>query len=254
MENHEREKREYYTIDTTLILKQLWRKAWLIILVVIIAGSIGFSCAKFYIDPTYSSSVLLYVNNNAINLGSTSFSISSSQISAAQSLVNTYIEILNNRTTLEKVAEKTDLGYTAHDLSGMIESEPSNETEIMKITVTSKDPYHSAEIANCIAEVLPQRIAEIIDGASMEVVDSAVPRLQKVAPSITKYTAVAMVLGGIFIVIVIGVATIMDDTIHDEEYILQSYNYPILAKIPNLLHSGSSKYSYYYSQKSSNRK
>jgi hypothetical protein len=40
----------------------------------------------------------------------------------------------------------------------------------------------------------------------------------------------------------------LDNTVHDEEYILSTYNYPILAKIPDLASSGSDKkYGYYYS-------
>jgi hypothetical protein len=41
----------------------------------------------------------------------------------------------------------------------------------------------------------------------------------------------------------------MDDTIHDEDYVLQNYDCPILAKVPNLLNSGSKHYGYYYQAK-----
>ncbi len=233
-----------YVIDMRHILKSLLRRAWLIVLSGIIAGVIGFAIPTFTIAPTYSSSIMLYVNNSSISLGNTNFSISSSQISAAQSLVKTYGVILNNRTTLERIIQKTGVSYTYKELSGMITSAPSNDTEIMRVTVTSTDPYEAAEIANCIAEILPIRISEIIDGASMEVIDSAIPVLTKVGPSITKYTAVFMVLGVLLCTAVLVVLALLDDTIHDEEYILQTYDYPILAKIPDLLNSGNNKYGY----------
>ena len=243
---------EYYTIDLLHIIKTLWQKVWLVVLSAIVAGTIGFSYAAFLITPTYSSSIMLYVNNASFSLGNTSFSISASEINAAQSLVKTYSEILNNRTTLERVIDKTGVPYSYKTLSEMITAKPSNETEIMKVTVVSTDPYEAAEIANCIAEVLPIRIAEIIDGASMEVVDSAIPNLNKIAPSISKYTAIAMMLGLLICVAIIVVQAIMDDTIHDEEYVLQNYNCPILAKIPNLLGTGNKnkRYGYYYQYKS----
>ncbi len=233
-----------YTIDLLHIVKSLWRRMWLIVLSGIIAGTVGFAYSAFAIAPTYSSSVMLYVNNNSISLGNTSISISSSQISAAQSLVKTYGVILNNRTTLERVIQETGVPYTYKQLSGMITSKPSNDTEIMLITVTTTDPYEASKIANCIAEVLPVRISEIIDGASMEVVDSAIPVLTKVGPSITKYTALGIILGAFLCVAILAVLAILDDTIHDEEYILQNYDYPILAKIPDLLNTGNKKYGY----------
>ncbi len=245
--NREQNNEEYYTIDIMHILKALWHRAWALMLAAIIAGGIGFSIASFVIPPQYSSSIMLYVNNGNISIGSTSFQISSSEISAAQSLVKTYTEILKNRTTLERVIEKSGVSYSYRQLSEMIVAAPSNETEIMKVTVTSTDPNEAARIANCIAEELPVRISEIIDNASMEVVDSAVPDYQKISPSITKYTAIGILLGALLAAAAITLAAILDDTIHDEEYILKNYNYPILAKVPDLLGGGSKRYGYYYS-------
>ena len=146
---------EYYTIDLLQVMKAIIQKIWLIVICALLAAVIGFSLAAFIVTPTYSSSILLYVNNNSISLGNVNFSLSSSDITASRSLVDTYTELLMNRTTLERVIDKTDAPYTYQELYEMIVAAPSNETEIMKITVTSTDPYEAARIANGIAEVLP---------------------------------------------------------------------------------------------------
>ena len=242
----ENKKNEYYTIDIAHILKALLHRVWVIALSGFLAAVIAFSISAFLITPMYSSSIMLYVNNSSFSLGNTSFSISSSEITAAQNLVKTYSEILNNRTTLERVIDKTGVSYTYRELSDMIVATPSNDTEIMKVTVTTDDPYEAAKIANCIAEVLPVRVSEIIDGASMEVVDSAIPEFKKVSPSITKNTAIGLILGVLLAVAVLVILALRDDTIHDEDYVLQNYDCPILAKVPNLLNSGSKHYGYYY--------
>lgn len=246
MENKpvENKNKEYYTIDLLHVLKTLWHRAWIIAIAGFLAAAIGFCVSAFVITPKYSASVMLYVNNTTFSLGNTNVSISASQITAAQSLVKTYTEILKNRTTLERVIDKTGVEYTYKELYGMIEAAPSNETEIMKVTVTSVKPFEAATIANGIAEVLPVRVAEIIDGASMEVVDAAVPNYQKVSPSITKYTALGLFLGALISGVVLFILAIMDDTIHDEDYILQNYDCPILAKVPNLLSSSGKNYKY----------
>ena len=251
MENTEkRQNGEYYTIDLLQIAKALWTHVWAVILAAVIGAGAGFSYAYFFIAPTYSSSIMLYVNNGSFSIGNTSFNISTSEIVAAQSLVNTYTEILNNRTTYERVIQKSGVDYTPGQLAGMVTAGPSNETEIMKVTVVATDPYEAAKIANCIAEVLPIRIAEIIDGASMEVVDTAVPNLHKIGPNITMYTIIGLILGALAAAGIIAVLVLMDDTIHDEEYILQSYDYPVLAKLPDLLGDSSKHYgSKYYSKK-----
>lgn len=245
MEKQENLNGEFYTIDIFHILKALWKRAWVIVLSGILAAAIGFSISSFAIEPTYSSSVKLYVNNSSISIGSTDVLFSTSQLSAAQSLVKTYGEILDTRTTLERVIDKAELGYTWIELKDMLKYAPSNETEIMLVTVTCKDPYEASKIANTIAEVLPVRISEIVNGASMEIVDTAIPNLDKVGPSITRYTAIGMFLGVLLSVAIITLIAMMDDTIHDEDYVLKTYNYPILGKVPNLLNSGNKSYTYY---------
>lgn len=250
MERNEQFNAEYYTIDLMHIAKALIHRTWVIVLAGVLAAVIGFSIAAFVIAPKYSAAVMLYVNNSSFSLGNTSFSISSSEITAAQSLVKTYGEILNNRTTLERVIEKAEVSYTYKELSKCITAAPSNDTEIMKVTVTTEDPFEAARIANCIAEVLLVRISEIIDGASMEVVDSAVANLEKVAPSITRYTATGLLLGFVLSALVLVIIAMLDDTVHDEEYVLRTYDYPILAKVPNLLGHSSKEYKYrYYSSR-----
>lgn len=244
-ENKSTNTNEYYTIDLLHIAKTLWRKAWLIVLCGLLCGAIAFSYAFFGIAPKYSSSIMLYVNNSSLSLGNTSFNISASDLSAAQSLVKTYIVMLENRTTLEEVIEKSDVDYNYKELKKKISATAVNETEVLKVTVTTEDPYESEKIANCIAEVLPQRISEIIEGSSMAVVDSAIANPQKVSPSITKYTAVGLFLGVLICVIALVILDLMDDTIHDEDYIINTYNYPILAKVPNLINSNTKGNSYY---------
>lgn len=254
MERQENNAKKYYTIDLLHIVRTLWRKIWVICLAVAIAGGIGFGLSAFIIKPTYSSTILLYVNNSSFSLGNTSFSISSSEITAAQSLVKTYGEILNNRTTLERVKDEADVDYSYEQLSKMIVSGSANDTEIMYVTVTATDPNEANAIANCIAEVLPVRIAEIIDGASMEVVDWSVSNDKKVAPSITQYTAIGMILGALLSTIVIVIIAMLDDRIHDEDYIIETYDYPILAKIPDLVDTDNKHYGYYYQSRSSSKK
>lgn len=245
MERFEQNEKEYYSIDILHVVRLLMKRAWFIVLVGLLAGLVGFLISNFGVEPTYSSHVKLYVNNSSFSLGNSSFSISPSDLTASQSLIKTYGEILNTRTTLERIIQKSGVDYSWKQLAKMIDCAPSNGTEIMLVTVTCADPYKASKIANTIAEVLPVRISEIIDGATMEVVDSAIPELEKVSPSITKYTAVGMVLGMLLTVIVLVVIVLMDDTIHDEEYVLQTYGFPILGKVPDLLSvSGKSYYNY----------
>ena len=137
MNNDKNQEKDYYVIDIWHIIRSVWHRAWVVILSAVLAAVAGFSIAAFAIAPTYSSSVMMYVNNSSFSLGNTEFSFSSSEISAAQSLLKTYIVILNNRTTLEAVAEKAGVDYTYEEILGKISSSSVNDTEVLKVTVTS---------------------------------------------------------------------------------------------------------------------
>lgn len=245
MEQTKMNTKEYFVIDLTHIIKTLLHRAWVIIISSFIGAAIGFSIAAFAIAPTYSSSIMLYVNNSSFTVGDIGFSISSSEISAAQSLVKTYTVLLKNRTTLEEIIKSTGVSYTWEDLYDMIEASPVNETEIMGVTVTCEDPYEAEKIANGIAKVLPRRISEVVEGSSMEVVDSAIAETEKVAPSITGFTAIGFIMGAALSGLFLIVLALLDNTVHDEEYILNTYNYPILAKVPDLLETPTKRYGYY---------
>lgn len=234
--------KEETTIDLMQILSMFCKKAWVIALAGILAAAIGFFASAVVIAPSYSSSILIYVNNKTVSTGT---SVSSSDITASQNLVKTYQEILKSRTTLEEVIDKAYLGYTYNELSGMISASASNNTEFMKVTVTSKDAYEAADIANCIADILPARIAEIVEGSSTKIVDRAVVNTNKVSPSVTKYTFIGFLIGAVLAMAVLCLIVIFDSTVPNEDYLRQNYDFPILANIPNLTAEDSKRYAYY---------
>ena len=246
MEKNEKISRDYYAIDLAHVVKVVWQRIWAVIAVSVITAVLGFTLSAFIIKPTYSASIMLYVNNSSFNVGDLGFSISSSELTAAQSLAKTYTVLLKNRTTLERLIDEIDVDYTWEDIYDMIDSGSVNETEVMRVTVTCRDPYLAARIANGIAVVLPQRVTEVIEGASMEVVDSAVVNTEKVAPSIALYTAVGLMVGLLLSIVTLIITALMDNTVHDEDYIIRTFGYPILAQVPNLHDDSSKRYGYSY--------
>ena len=116
----------------------------------------------------------------------------------------------------------------------MISAASVNNTEIFEVKVKSTDAQEAAMIANTICGVLPKSIGNVVDGSDVRIVDYAVVSPHRVSPSYRKYTAIGVLAGGIITCLWIVLADMMDDIIHDDTYITQHYEYPILASIPNL--------------------
>ena len=74
--------------------------------------------------------------------------------------------------------------------------------------------------------------------------------LEKVAPNITRYTVLGLLIGVFLSVIAVVISALLDDAVHDEEYVLRTYDYPILGKVPDLLNTGNKSYGYYSAKQS----
>jgi len=237
----------YMTVDLWKLAEGLLKRAWMIAISMLICGAIAFSSAAFFITPLYEARIMFYVNNSSFSMGSTSFAISSSEISAAKSLVDTYLVILKTRSTLNDVISVGGIDRTYSKLYKMIEADAVNNTEIFSVAITSDDPREAEHIANTIGQVLPEKIASIVDGSSVRIVDYAVVPSQKKSPSISKYTMVGILAGLLLSCAVIIVIELLDDQIHSEEYLIQNYErIPLLAVIPDMLDEKGS--GYYYSR------
>lgn len=235
MEKNERE----IEIDIKRLLLVLWQRLWAILLVAVLGGAISCGYAWFFITPTYSASAQLYVNNNYVD----SPGFSSSQLMAAQDLANTYMVIMESRNVLEDVAERTKLGYTYGQLKAMVSASAINETEIFEVRVTGANYRHVAQIANAVADVLPDKITAVVEGSSVRVVDRAVENPNPVGPNYRSYLLLGVLAGILFSGMIVIALEFMDTTIRSEDYLTQRYStLPLLTVIPG---EGGTKYGYY---------
>ena len=245
-------KAEYFEIDYVQIVQTLWHRLWIIILCAVIGAIGALTYAKFGIAPWYTSSIMLYVNTNSINVGGQPVKVTASSITAGENLISTYAVLLKNRTTLRQIVEETDVGTSLEELMSAISVSPIEDTAVFSVYVTTDDPEKSAIIANTIAKVLPLRVDEIIEGSSMKVVDKAVPSGYRAGPSLTSYTIKGFGIGAAVAVIVLIIVALLDDLIHDEEYLANNFDIPVFAKVPDLTRSAGRlgyyrRKGYYYS-------
>lgn len=249
----DQQKGEYIEIDLMRLLKAVWRHMVVIVLAALLGGGAGFALAYYVVPAKYEASALLYVNNSSISVGSTSISLS--DLSASQTLVDTYIAILNTRLTLNDVIAEAEVDYTFEQMKKMIEANAVNGTEIFEVAVTSKNPEEAERVANTIVRVLPDKIAQIVDGSSVRVVDLAVVPEKKSSPSYTKFTLVGALVGLLLSGGIVVIRELLDDQIRGDEDLLQAYNLPVLAAIPDMLAAQDGKgYGSYYAAAERKRK
>ena len=243
MENRNDEEME---IDLLKLARALWRRAWAIMLAAVIFGGAALAYTAIFVTPLYKAEALMYVNSSDISVGGAKLSISQGELTAAQSLIKTYAVILTSRTTLNDVIEQSGVSYTYEELKDMISAQSVNSTEVFSITVTSPSPREAEMLANTIARILPEKIAAIVEGSSARIVDYAVEPARKSSPSLSKNTLIGAMVGFVLACGIIVIMELTDEQIHDSDYLIQTYDIPVLAVIPDLLSSTSTN-DYYQS-------
>lgn len=234
-------------VDMIRLVRAVFGKIWLVILAAIIGATVFGLVTFFLVTPQYESSAMFYVNNNSLSVGDASFSISSSDITASKSLVDSYIVILQTRETLLDVIDYAGVSCSVEDVRKMITASSVESTEIFEVVVTGADPYEAERLATAIAYILPKRISSIIEGTSAKVVDSAIVPVKPSSPSYPLNIALGFVLGLVMSVSIVVLEEMFSVKIQSEEDVLRCTSSPILTSVPDMM--AQSKGNSYYVDK-----
>ncbi|MDO4983637.1 MAG: Wzz/FepE/Etk N-terminal domain-containing protein [Eubacteriales bacterium] len=235
-------------IDVLALLASLWRNIVIIILVAALGGAAAFGYTLFLVEPSYSATTTLYVNKNAFSLGDSNFTFTTNL--STTSLVNIYMLIIQSRTTLEEVIEEADLDMSSAKLGKMIEATQLTDGAF-SITVTSSDPAQAELIANTVAKILPDRIADIIDGSAVRIIDYAIIPSTRSSPNYIKAALIGIAAGAVICSVVILIVEMLSSNNNtaigsSDELRALFPDIPVLASIPDM-HNKSKKGDYYSS-------
>jgi capsular polysaccharide biosynthesis protein len=231
---------EVVEIDLRKLLQAVLRRWWIIVLALVIGAGGAFAVTRFLMTPLYSATIKLYVNNTT----ESAKSITSSDITASKSLVETYITIIRSDAVLGEVIDRTSAGYTVKELDEKLTAGALNSTEVFYMTITTPDPVLSAALANAIAETAPAHLAEIVDGSSVKVVDKAKVPTEPSSPSFAKNTAIGALAGVFLSGAVIVMIVVFDVRIMSENDLQMISELPVLGAITDFGSAGKSGYGY----------
>lgn len=230
-------------IDIIPLLKALWSKAWLMIIVGIVIAGLAFCASKLLIKPTYRSSFTAYVNNQQQQASKDNLSIS--DLSASKELVRTYKQILTSNSVLSASAASINMDDSYATLKDMVSTEIQNDTEIISVYVEHTDPQVAYDLAGAIVATAPAYMSEIVEGSSMKIIDAPMYSDKRYKPSYMKYALFGFLAGVLLIMIIYVIKYFTDDTAKNEGDIEARFGIPVLGVIPDLTESGDRKSDYY---------
>ncbi|MCD8146308.1 MAG: Wzz/FepE/Etk N-terminal domain-containing protein [Clostridiales bacterium] len=229
-------------IDVTKLLKALWHRAWILLLVALLGCSLAYLGTKTFIQPTYRATFTAYVNNKSSDEGTTT--VSTSDLTAAQSLVYTYTHILTSRTMLLAAAEEIGADYTYEEMSEWVTTDVVEDTEIIEVDVTMESAEDALELAKAIAAMMPIYVTEIVEGSSVQIIDMPVLPDDIYAPSYLRNAVIGGMIGVFLAAVVIILLELLDDTVKEEETLETRFGVAVIGVIPDL--ATADKYTSHY--------
>ena len=178
--------------------------------------------------PLYTTytKVLLTQNNENQNASTTL-----NDITVNQKLASTYSEIVRSRLVLQQVIDRLWLDYNVEQLSKNITVTSVDDTQVLKISVTDKDPARAQLIANTTTEIFAHEITDITGLDNVKPYESAeLPG----APSNNTLTRDLVIAGIIAVFGVLAIAFIIfyfDDTVKYSDELEKKIGLPIVGKI-----------------------
>ena len=237
-------------IDLRDLFAFLLSKIWIIILVSILAGAIGFAYSSLVMPLKFESYTTMYVKNVNQNGVARDENLNLNDINASKSLVNTYIAVLNSNAVMDEIGEELlklykeeDLAYVFPIKDGKVSTSALkksfamsavNDTEVMKISCTTLNPEVSAYMCNIMADIAPGFLIRIVGAGSVEVIDVAKANNDPVSPDIKKNTAIALAAGFVLACGVLFLMFMLDNTVKDSDVIAKKYNKAFLGEVQNV--------------------
>ena len=222
----------------------LINRIWLIVLSSVILAISVYIYSSNFITPRYRASVTLYVNNTVQDTNE----ISSSDLATAQRLVDTYVAILAQYSTLEKVADRveqeTGKSISPEEIFNSMNAAAINDTEVFTITVTHTNAKMAMAIANSIADEAPGVIESIVVGSSAKIVNRARMPKAPFAPNNTRNAILGAIAGALLAIAYVIIWILTDVRINSEEDLAIISPAPVLGLIPNFDSDEKAGYSY----------
>ena len=218
-------------INVIQLLKALWAKKLLILLVAIVAGAVSFAYSSFVVKPEYRSTTRIYVVNRN---QSDKPGLTNQDIQAGTYLVKDYREIILSQDVLEKVVSDLGLAINAKTLAKKVQVTVPADTRIVSISVSDHKPDEASRIANALREVAAQKIIAVTRVSDVTTLEEARPATGPSSPNIRRNTMMGVGAGAGLVIVVILLVELLDDRVKRPEDVEDVMNISLLGVVPNL--------------------
>lgn len=223
------------------IVQEALRRWWLILISVIVCGAIFFTYSNFFISELFTSTGSVYVDNKAQEIVSSETANNTANLydlTTAEMLVDTYIEILSSNRFFELIRNNLDdefaEKYTAKQMKSMVSYSRVEETGVIYVNVTAYSPEEANLLCDAVLQYANYQIMTVMEVGSVRTIDDASMPEHRSYPNVTNNTLLGMIFGALLALLIIFLINYFDVRIKSIEDIESKYDLVVLGTIPNM--------------------
>lgn len=222
MELEDDESGVFMSYDPVVILLDIVKRWYTILLVTLLAGMAAFVLTEVTYRPVYSTQTTFVVSEQK------NVTTSYQNLNAVSNLAIAFSKVLNSSIMRESVLEARGLG----DFSGQITTESIPETNLLTLVVTGSDPTETFQVTRAIIEdhkVVSQQIMgkTVLDVLQKPVVPAAPSNPLNAGGAMKK----VMLLTAVAMCALLGVLSFMRDNVRSREEAEEKLDEQVLTEL-----------------------
>ena len=186
----------------------------------------------FFEKPIYKSTTTLVLTGIS-STNTVSDGITTNDLTINSQLVSTYQEIIKSKKVLNQVIDVLSLDMTPEELGKIIKVSAVNDTEIISITVTHRNPKTATKIANEVSNIFSDEVVKIYNIENVTLLDAAEIPSRPANMEFLKKFGIAFVFGILIGSVIAFLLAYFDTTVKTVEQIEEITKLPILGRVPS---------------------
>ena len=185
------------------------------------------------VEPKYSSSIDILVNQKNNNIAM-QYNMQQADLQA----INTYKDVLTKPiilTPVLKEVRKTD-NYQGNlsTLEKSIKIDNQANSQVITVTVTDKNAYVAADIANTIGKVFTKKVKKMMQVDNVTIVSNAKVNTNPVSPNKKLFALAGLVLGTFIGIVIVLIRDFTDKTVKDSSFLTDGLGLTVIGSIYHL--------------------
>ena len=205
-------------IDLSSLMSTLKKNIVSIIVWAILGLVVSLGSVFLFIEPKYSSNVDILVNQKADN-AQVQYAAQQADLQA----INTYKDVLTKPIILASVLKEVKrIDNYQGNLSTLEKSiKVSNQTnsQVVTVTVTDKNAYVAADIANTIGKIFTKKVKKMMQVDNVTIVSKAKVNNKPVSPNKKLYALMGLLVGLIIGTSIAFIKELTDKTVKDSSFL-----------------------------------